>query len=109
MLINNAGFATGGPFHEADPKREIQQVQLLVEAPVALTAAFLPAMVERHRGAILNVASIAGFQPMPYAAGYSAAKAYVLRFSEAHPSGGARTRRDGHRRGAAAGRDRVLG
>lgn len=83
VLINNAGFATGGPFYEADPKREIQQVQLLVEAPVALTSAFLPAMVERRRGAILNVASIAGFQPMPYAAGYSAAKAYVMRFSEA--------------------------
>jgi short-subunit dehydrogenase len=83
VLINNAGFATGGPFHAADPKKEIQQVRLDVEAVVALTSAFLPAMVERRRGAILNVASVAGFQPMPYAAGYSAAKAYVLRFSEA--------------------------
>jgi short-subunit dehydrogenase len=45
--------------------------------------AFLPAMVERRRGAILNVASTAGMQPMPYSAGYSAAKAYVLTFSEA--------------------------
>jgi short-subunit dehydrogenase len=83
VLINNAGFATGGPFSEADPKRELQQVQLLVEAPVALTSAFLPPMVGRRRGAILNIASIAGLQPMPYAAGYSAAKAYVMRFSEA--------------------------
>ena len=83
VLINNAGFATGGPFYEADPKRELEQVRLLVEAPVALTSTFLPAMVERGRGAILNVASVAGFQPLPYAAGYSAAKAYVLRFSEA--------------------------
>jgi hypothetical protein len=83
ILINNAGFATGGAFHEADPAKEIQQVRLLVEAPVALTSAFLPAMVKRRRGAILNVASIAGLQPMPYSAGYAAAKAYVLRFTEA--------------------------
>ena len=83
ILINNAGFATGGPFYESDPQREIQQVKLLVEAPVALTSVFLPAMVERGRGAILNVASTAGMQPMPYSAGYSAGKAYALRFSEA--------------------------
>jgi short-subunit dehydrogenase len=63
--------------------RELEQVRLLVEAPVALTSAFLPAMVERGRGAILNVASTAGMQPLPYSAGYSAAKAYVLTFSEA--------------------------
>jgi uncharacterized protein len=83
ILINNAGFATGGAFHEADPARELEQVQVLVEAVVVLTSTFLPAMVERGRGAILNVASTAGMQPLPYAAGYSAAKAYVLTFSEA--------------------------
>lgn len=83
VLVNNAGFATGGPFDQADPERELEQVRVLVEAPVALTSAFLPAMVERRRGAILNVASTAGMQPMPYSAGYSAAKAYVLTFSEA--------------------------
>jgi short-subunit dehydrogenase len=83
VLINNAGFATGGAFYEADPERELQQVRVLVETPVALTLAYLPAMVERGRGAILNVASTAGMQPMPYSAGYSAAKAYVLAFSEA--------------------------
>jgi uncharacterized protein len=83
ILVNNAGFATGGPFHEADTERELEQLRVLVEAPVALTAAFLPAMVERGRGAILNIASTAGMQPMPYSAGYSAAKAYVLTFSEA--------------------------
>jgi uncharacterized protein len=84
ILINNAGFATGGePFHEADPERELEQVRLDVEAVVALTSAFLPAMVARGRGAILNVASTAGMQPMPYSAGYAAAKAYVLSFSEA--------------------------
>jgi short-subunit dehydrogenase len=83
ILINNAGFATGGPFSEADPKRELEQVHVLVEAVVALTSAFLPGMVTRGRGAILNVASTAAMQPLPYAAGYSAAKAYVLTFSEA--------------------------
>jgi short-subunit dehydrogenase len=83
ILVNNAGFATGGPFHEAEPGRELEQVQVLVEAVVALTSTFLPPMVERRRGAILNVASTAAMQPLPYAAGYSAAKAYVLVFSEA--------------------------
>jgi short-subunit dehydrogenase len=65
ILINNAGFATTGPFHEADAQREIEQVRVLVETPVALTAAFLPGMVRRGRGAILNVASTAGMQPLP--------------------------------------------
>ncbi len=83
ILVNNAGFATGGPFHESPPERELQQVRVLVEAVVALTSAFVPAMVKRGRGAILNVASTAGMQPMPYSAGYAAAKAYVLSFSEA--------------------------
>jgi hypothetical protein len=84
ILVNNAGFATGGePFHEADPERELEQVRVDVEAVVALTSAFLPAMVARGRGAVLNVASTAGMQPMPYSAGYAAAKAYVLSFSEA--------------------------
>jgi short-subunit dehydrogenase len=83
VLVNNAGFATNGPFHDSDPERELQQVQILVEAPVALMSAFAPAMVERGRGAILNVSSTAAMQPLPYSAGYSAAKAYVLTFSEA--------------------------
>ncbi len=83
ILVNNAGFATGGPFYESDPARELEQVRVLVEAVVALTSSFLPAMVKRRRGAILNVASTAAMQPLPYAAGYSAAKAYVLAFSEA--------------------------
>jgi short-subunit dehydrogenase len=83
ILVNNAGFATGGAFHESAPARELEQVQVLVEAVVALTSTFLPPMVERGRGAVLNVASTAAMQPLPYAAGYSAAKAYVLTFSEA--------------------------
>ena len=56
---------------------------MLVEAPVALISAYAPQMVKRRSGAILNVASTAAFQPLPYSAGYSAAKAYVLAFSEA--------------------------
>jgi uncharacterized protein len=83
ILVNNAGFATGGPFHASDPERELEQVRVLVEAVVALTSAFLPGMVKRKRGAILNVSSTAAMQPLPHAAGYSAAKAYVLTFSEA--------------------------
>jgi short-subunit dehydrogenase len=83
ILINNAGFATHGAFHQADAEREIEQVRVLVETPVALTAAFLPAMVRRGRGAILNVSSVAAMQPLPYSAGYSSAKAYVKTFSEA--------------------------
>ncbi|MDQ6818053.1 MAG: SDR family oxidoreductase [Actinomycetota bacterium] len=83
ILVNNAGFATGGSFHKSPPQRELQQVRVLVEAVVALTSAFAPAMVDRGRGAILNVASTAAMQPMPYSAGYAAAKAYVLSFSEA--------------------------
>jgi uncharacterized protein len=83
ILTNNAGFATNGPFHESDPVRELEQVHVLVEAVVALSSAFVPGMVNRGRGAILNVASTAGMQPLPYSAGYSAAKGYVLTFSEA--------------------------
>jgi short-subunit dehydrogenase len=83
ILVNNAGFATNGPFYRADAERELEQVRVLVEAPVALTSTFVPAMADRRRGAILNVASTAGMQPLPYSAGYSAAKAYMLTFSEA--------------------------
>ena len=83
VLVNNAGFATGGPFHLSDPERELDQVRVLVEAPVALSSAFIPGMVRRGSGAVLNVASTAGMQPLPYSAGYSAAKAYMLSFSEA--------------------------
>jgi uncharacterized protein len=83
VLINNAGFATGGAFHLSDPERELEQVRLDVEAVVALSSMFVPKMAERRRGAVLNVASVAAMQPLPFSAGYSAAKAYVLTFSEA--------------------------
>jgi short-subunit dehydrogenase len=83
VLVNNAGFATGGDFSTIDSDREVEQVRVLVEAVVDLTSSFLPGMVERGEGAVLNVASTAGFQPLPWSAGYSAAKAHTLAFSEA--------------------------
>lgn len=83
VLVNCAGFATGGAFAEADPEREVAQVRLLVEAPVALVSAFLPGMVGRRSGAILNVASSAGLEVVPYSAGYTGAKHHARAFSEA--------------------------
>ncbi len=81
-LVNNAGFAHVGDVHEY-PAKQLGMVQVNVEALVALTTAFLPAMVERGRGAIINVASMAAFQPIPSQATYAATKAFVLSFSEA--------------------------
>jgi hypothetical protein len=78
VLVNNAGFGLFGPFHEADAKRIAQQVQLNVAALTELTCALLPGMRARDRGAIVNVASTAAFQPVPYMAVYGATKAYVL-------------------------------
>lgn len=83
VLVNNAGFATGGHFARTEVGREVEQVRVLVEAVVHLTGALVPAMVAERDGAILNVASTAGFQPLPWSAGYSAAKAHTLAFSEA--------------------------
>jgi short-subunit dehydrogenase len=83
MLVNNAGFGMFGPLHEADPQRIARQVQLNVAALTELTCAFLPGMRERDRGAIVNVASTAAYQPVPYMAVYGATKAYVLSFTEA--------------------------
>jgi short-subunit dehydrogenase len=83
VLVSNAGFATGGPFHVSDPEDELRQVRLLCEAPVDLTRRFLPAMVQRREGAVVIVASTAGIQPLPHSAGYSAAKAHELALAEA--------------------------
>lgn len=82
ILVNNAGFATGGPYVSSDAEAEVAQVRILVEAPVALTSAFLPAMAKRGSGAILNVASTAGLGSLPNSAGYSAAKHHTRVFSE---------------------------
>ena len=83
ILVNNAGFATGGPFEASSLDDELQQVRLLCEAPVDLTRRFLPEMLVRQAGVILNVTSTAAMLPLPYSAGYAAAKAQLLSFSEA--------------------------
>ncbi|MCV7398983.1 SDR family oxidoreductase [Mycobacterium fragae] len=82
-LCNSAGFGTSGVFHTLPSERESEQVTLNALALMELTHAALPGMVERGAGAVLNVASIAGFQPVPYMAVYSATKAFVQTFSEA--------------------------
>lgn len=83
LLVNNAGFGTSGPFVAGDPIRDAEEVRLNCEAIVTLTHAFLPAMVERQRGGIINVASTAGMQPIPYEAVYSASKAFAITFTDA--------------------------
>ena len=82
-LCNSAGFGTSGVFHELPIERESEEVILNSLALMELTHAALPGMVERGAGAVLNIASIAGFQPIPYMAVYSATKAFVQTFSEA--------------------------
>jgi short-subunit dehydrogenase len=82
-LINNAGFGLVGKFHQQALDRQREMLRLNVEALTMLTRLLLPDMVERGRGAILNVASTAAFQPGPGMAVYFASKAYVLSFSEA--------------------------
>jgi uncharacterized protein len=83
LLVNDAGIGTSGRFHELPVEREVALVRLNVEAMVALCGAFLPGMVERGSGGILNVASVSGFMPVPQQATYCASKAFVLAFTEA--------------------------
>jgi len=83
ILVNNAGYGVFSPFAESGREREVQQVRVLVEAVVDLMARYLPGMVRRGRGAVINLSSTAGFQALPYNAGYSAAKSHVLLLSEA--------------------------
>ncbi|RAU90174.1 SDR family NAD(P)-dependent oxidoreductase [Mycobacterium colombiense] len=82
-LCNSAGFGTSGVFHELPLERESEEVTLNALALMELTHATLPGMVSRGAGAVMNIASIAGFQPVPYMAVYSATKAFVQTFSEA--------------------------
>src|SRR5919198_4561458 len=83
LLVNNAGFGTSGPFLEHDPERDVEEVRVNCEAIVRLAHAFLPPMVERGRGGIINVASPAGVQPIPYESVYAATKAFVISFTDA--------------------------
>ena len=83
LLVNNAGFGTHGHFESLAPERERDEIAVNVASLVALTHSFLPRMLERGRGGVINVASTAAFQPVPYMSVYGATKAFVCSFSEA--------------------------
>lgn len=83
VLINNAGFGGHGNFHQRDWDQEASMIGLNVTALCELTHLFLNDMVNRKRGKILNVASVAGFLPGPMMAVYYATKAFVVSFSQA--------------------------
>ena len=83
LLINNAGFATHGYFESLSPERERDEITVNITALVGLTHAFVPGMLTRGGGAVINVASNAAFQPIPYMAVYAATKAFVVSFSRA--------------------------
>ena len=83
VLVNNAGFGQYGLFTTTDPVEEQEMIRLNIATLTRLTKLYLPEMIARKTGKILNVASTAAFQPGPYMAVYFATKAYVLLFSEA--------------------------
>lgn len=83
MLINNAGFGSMGDFARLELARELEMIELNVKSLVELTHRFLSVMREQRQGTIINVASTAGFQAVPFMATYAATKAFVLSFSEA--------------------------
>jgi short-subunit dehydrogenase len=83
VLVNNAGFGTYGPLLEQTVESQVEMIQVNVTSLVELTRLLAPAMVTRHSGRILNVASTAAFQAGPLMAVYYASKAFVLSFSEA--------------------------
>ena len=82
FLINNAGLAGRAPVAKSVPEQQLNLVEVDVAAVVDLCSRFLPGMVERGRGAVLNVSSLAGFYPLPGQAAYGAAKAFVLSYTE---------------------------
>jgi uncharacterized protein len=83
LLINNAGFGDYGLFCDRPRQKQLDMIQLNISALVDLTHQFLSDMVKRQSGNIINVASMAAFQPLPYLSVYAATKAFVLSFSEA--------------------------
>lgn len=83
VLVNNAGFGLGGEFADTAIQRELDMIQVNIAALTHLTKLFIPPMIKRRSGKVLNVASTAAFQPGPLMAVYYATKAYVLSFSEA--------------------------
>src|SRR5919197_2324233 len=82
VLVNCAGFGIYAPLAVSDRRRELEQVRLMVEAVVDLDARYVPAMGQRGRGAVINLASTAGFQALPGNVNYSAAKSFVLIHTE---------------------------
>lgn len=83
VLVNNAGLSTLGTVARSDPSNELNMIEVDVAAVADLCSRFVPGMVERGRGGVLNVASTAAFQPLPGQAGYGAAKAFVLSYTRA--------------------------
>lgn len=83
LLVNNAGFAVVGDVAGTDPARVSEMLSVNMAALTELTYGLLPGMLERGHGAIVNLSSVAGFQPVAYMGAYAATKAYVLHFSEA--------------------------
>jgi short-subunit dehydrogenase len=83
ILVNNAGLSTLGPVADSSPEAELDLVEVDVAAVVDLCSRFVPGMVQRGRGAVLNVASVGAFGPVPGQASYGAAKAFVLSYTEA--------------------------
>ena len=83
LLVNNAGYAVVGDIGETDRAKTLEMLNVNVAALTELTYAVLPGMVERGHGAIVNLSSVAAFQPVAYMAAYAATKAFVLHFSEA--------------------------
>ncbi len=83
VLVNNAGLSTSGPVSASDPDAELNLVEVDVAAVVDACSRFLPGMVSRGRGAVLNVASVGAFGPLPGQAAYGAAKAFVLSYTAA--------------------------
>lgn len=83
VLVNNAGAGKFGPVADASPDEQAQMVRLNCESLTRITTQVAPALVKRGKGTIVNLASIAGFQPVPFFAAYGATKAYVLSYSQA--------------------------
>jgi uncharacterized protein len=83
LLINNAGFGARGKFWELPLDKQTAMMRLQIEAMMELTFHLLPGMIERRRGGIINVSSMTGFQPIPYATAYAATKAFMNSFSMA--------------------------
>ncbi|KGI85457.1 short-chain dehydrogenase [Exiguobacterium mexicanum] len=82
-LVNNAGFGLYGKFLETDINQEANMIDVNIKALTVMTKLFLPGMVERNQGGVMNVSSMVGFFPGPLMSVYHATKAYVLSFSEA--------------------------